>query len=126
MPAALVLIGLNSPAPLLSGLRSKVSLWLGPPSIHRRMHDLALPLPDFSARPSPAPAASRTATAANDAGGGQLQEVAAGLFVAGGRRTWMAPGSGVSSGQSRVGLCVAAQRTIVNSLLFSTAQRMSP
>src|SRR5438132_4849499 len=44
-PGALVLIGLNSPAPLLSGLRSKVSLWLGPPSIHRRMHDLALPLP---------------------------------------------------------------------------------
>src|SRR5688572_26770329 len=40
-PGALVLIGLNSPAPLLSGLRSKVSLWLGPPSIHRRMHDFA-------------------------------------------------------------------------------------
>src|SRR5437763_1444432 len=36
-PGAEVLIGLNSPAPLLSGLRSKVSLWLGPPSIHRRM-----------------------------------------------------------------------------------------
>src|SRR5215207_9344370 len=44
-PEALVLIGLNSPAPLLSGLRSNVSLWLGPPSIHRRMHDLAWPLP---------------------------------------------------------------------------------
>src|SRR5437762_10570419 len=37
MPETLVGIGLNSPAPLLSGLRSKVSLWLGPPSIHRRM-----------------------------------------------------------------------------------------
>src|SRR5437763_2222083 len=37
IPGAEVLIGLNSPAPLLSGLRSNVSLWLGPPSIHRRM-----------------------------------------------------------------------------------------
>src|SRR6478672_1549360 len=42
MPGALVLIGLNSPAPLLEGLRSSVSLWLGPPSIHRRMQRLAL------------------------------------------------------------------------------------
>ena len=48
-PGALVLIGLNSPAPLLSGLRSKVSLWLGPPSIHRRMHDFARPLLSFAA-----------------------------------------------------------------------------
>src|SRR4051794_15773409 len=49
MPGTLVLIGLNSPAPLLSGFRSKVSLWLAPPSIHRRMHDLALPLPLLAA-----------------------------------------------------------------------------
>src|SRR3984957_11281794 len=42
---ALVLIGLKSPEPLLSGLRSKVSLWLGPPSIQRRMQDLAVLLP---------------------------------------------------------------------------------
>src|SRR5262245_50615539 len=42
MPAALVLVGLNSPAPLLCGLRSSVSLWLGPPSIQRRMQCLAL------------------------------------------------------------------------------------
>src|SRR5437667_4278611 len=42
MPGAEVAIGLNSPAPLLCGLRSKVSLWLGPPAIHSRMHDLAL------------------------------------------------------------------------------------
>src|SRR5262249_30474042 len=40
MPGASVLTGLNSPAPLDSGLRSKVSLWLGPPAIHSRMHDL--------------------------------------------------------------------------------------
>ena len=43
MPGAEVAMGLKSPAPLLPGLRSKVSLWLGPPSIHIRMHDLALP-----------------------------------------------------------------------------------
>src|SRR4051812_32506320 len=41
MPGTDVGMGLNSPAPLLSGLRSKVSLWLGPPSIHRRMQLLA-------------------------------------------------------------------------------------
>src|SRR5262245_31964840 len=41
IPDALVLIGLNSPAPLLSGFRSRVSLWLGPPSIQRRMQRLA-------------------------------------------------------------------------------------
>src|SRR5579863_594163 len=41
IPEAAVLIGLKVPAPLLSGLRSKVSFWLGPPSIHSRMHDLA-------------------------------------------------------------------------------------
>src|SRR6476659_6971199 len=41
VPRALVSIGLNSPAPLLSGLRSRVSLWLGPPSIQRRMQRLA-------------------------------------------------------------------------------------
>src|SRR5829696_3578460 len=40
-PGALVLTGLNSPAPLLWGLRSRVSLWLGPPSIHKRMQCLA-------------------------------------------------------------------------------------
>ncbi len=48
-PSAAVLIGLNSPAPLLSGLRSQVSLWLGPPSIHSRMHDFALPVPPLGA-----------------------------------------------------------------------------
>src|SRR5947209_19314757 len=42
MPGTLVWIGLNSPAPALCGLRSNVSLWLGPPSIHSRMHDLVL------------------------------------------------------------------------------------
>src|SRR5260221_14225314 len=42
MPGTLVLIGLNSPASLVPGFMSKVSLWLGPPSIHRRMHDLVL------------------------------------------------------------------------------------
>src|SRR5262245_56087920 len=41
IPGALVLIGLNSPAPLLSGFRSSVSLWLGPPSLQRRMQRLA-------------------------------------------------------------------------------------
>src|SRR6478672_6029772 len=48
-PGALVFTGLNSPAPLLSGLRSKVSLWLGPPSIQRRMHDFARPFPALPA-----------------------------------------------------------------------------
>src|SRR5438874_2004108 len=41
-PGALVLIGLKSPAPLLCGLRSNVSLWLGPPAIQSMMQDLAL------------------------------------------------------------------------------------
>src|SRR5438477_1136898 len=48
MSGAAVLIGLNSPAPLLSGLRSNVSLCDGPPSIHSRMHDLVF-LPDSAA-----------------------------------------------------------------------------
>src|SRR5262245_19340933 len=57
MPGALVLIALNSPAPLLWGLRSSVSLWLGPPSIHRRMQFLALAL---GRAPVPAARAART------------------------------------------------------------------
>src|SRR4051812_34494409 len=44
-----VWIGLNSPAPFEPGLRSNVSLWLGPPAIHRRMHDLALAVADGAA-----------------------------------------------------------------------------
>src|SRR3954453_13537742 len=40
MPLTEVLIGLNSPASLVPGFMSKVSFWLGPPSIHSRMHDL--------------------------------------------------------------------------------------
>src|SRR5262245_51208006 len=44
MPETLVEIGLNSPAPSAPGFMSKVSLWLGPPSIHRRMHDLVFVL----------------------------------------------------------------------------------
>src|SRR5437868_13208580 len=43
-PGALVLTGLKSPAPLLWDLRSSVSLWLGPPSIQRRMQCLAFAL----------------------------------------------------------------------------------
>src|SRR4051812_8803783 len=43
-PAALVGIALNSLAPLPSVLISKVSLWLGPPSIHMRMQRLAFAL----------------------------------------------------------------------------------
>src|SRR5947207_7492271 len=42
MPETEVGIGLNSRASLVPGLRSKVSLWVGPPSIHSRMHDLCL------------------------------------------------------------------------------------
>ena len=49
MPGTAVVIGLNSPASLVPGLRSKVSLWLGPPSIHSRMQDLCL-TPDAAAR----------------------------------------------------------------------------
>src|SRR3954468_22787786 len=75
-PGTLVGIGLNSPAPLLSGLRSKVSLWLGPPSIQSRMQLLCLraggldpPVaaaawlartfsqPDIETAPTPTPAA---------------------------------------------------------------------
>src|SRR5438105_3412549 len=51
-PDTLVAIGLNSPASLVPGFMSKVSLWLGPPSIHKRMHDLVF------ARASAARAAS--------------------------------------------------------------------
>src|SRR5579875_2104763 len=42
MPGTAVEIGLNSPPSLVPGFKSKVSLWLGPPSIHRRMQDLCL------------------------------------------------------------------------------------
>src|SRR5688572_28122704 len=42
MPGTLVAMGLNSPPSLVPGLRSKVSLWVGPPSIHRTMQDLCL------------------------------------------------------------------------------------
>src|ERR1700676_4888661 len=44
MPGTAVGIGLYSPPSAVPGLRSKVSLWLGPPSIHRRMHDLCFAL----------------------------------------------------------------------------------
>src|SRR5262245_21674546 len=40
MPLTLVAIGLNSPPFAVPGFMSKVSLCDGPPSIHRRMHDL--------------------------------------------------------------------------------------
>src|SRR5947209_8971903 len=43
MPGAVVAMGLKSPASLVPGFKSNVSLWLGPPSIHRRMQDLCLP-----------------------------------------------------------------------------------
>src|SRR5262249_50531905 len=42
MPGTEVAIGRNSPASLVPGFMSKVSFWLGPPSIHSRMHDLCL------------------------------------------------------------------------------------
>src|SRR5262245_6724032 len=42
MPETLVSIGLKVPALAVPGFRSKVSLWLGPPAIHRRMHDFGL------------------------------------------------------------------------------------
>jgi len=48
-PGAAVWMGLSSPASVVPGLRSKVSLWLGPPSIHRRMQALCL-APDDAAR----------------------------------------------------------------------------
>src|SRR5262249_8986053 len=68
-PSAAVLIGLNSPAPLLSGLRSQVSLWLGPPSIQRRVHDLALPVP-------PAGAGLGRSRSHPDGGGGETPAAA--------------------------------------------------
>ena len=66
MPGTAVGIGLNSPPLAVPGFRSKVSLWLGPPSIHRRMQALCLtpasaaraastPIqPDIAAPPTPA------------------------------------------------------------------------
>src|SRR6516165_3284590 len=42
MPGTEVAIGLNSPASLVPGFMSNVSFWLGPPSIHSRMHALCL------------------------------------------------------------------------------------
>ncbi len=38
-PGALVWISRNGPPFFVPGLRSKVSIWLGPPFIHRRMHE---------------------------------------------------------------------------------------
>src|SRR5262249_20244569 len=46
MPGTEVAIGRNSPASGVPGFMSKVSFWLGPPSIHSKMHDLCLtPVP---------------------------------------------------------------------------------
>src|SRR5437870_2488202 len=42
MPGTEVAIGLNSPASGVPGFMSNVSFWLGPPSIHSKMHDLCL------------------------------------------------------------------------------------
>src|SRR5262245_48257366 len=42
MPDTEVWIGLNSPALSVPGFMSKVSLWVGPPSIHSRMQALCL------------------------------------------------------------------------------------
>ena len=39
MPGTLVSISLNGPPLAWPGLRSKVSIWLGPPVIHSRMHE---------------------------------------------------------------------------------------
>src|SRR5262252_6265610 len=39
MPGTLVLISLYGPPLAWPGLRSNVSIWLGPPSIHKRMPD---------------------------------------------------------------------------------------
>jgi hypothetical protein len=39
MPGALVGISRKGPPLAWPGLRSKVSVWLGPPLIHSRMHD---------------------------------------------------------------------------------------
>src|SRR4051812_45323122 len=64
MPGTEVAIGLNSPASLVPGFMSNVSFWLGPPSIHSKMHDLCLApaacaaivpnQPDAEARVAPA------------------------------------------------------------------------
>src|SRR5262245_13647687 len=43
-PGMDVAIGLNSPPSFVPGFMSKVSLCDGPPSIHRRMHDLCFAL----------------------------------------------------------------------------------
>src|SRR5437773_2196339 len=48
MPGTEVAIGLNSPASFVPGFRSNVSLWDGPPSIHRTMQDLVF-LPVWAA-----------------------------------------------------------------------------
>ncbi len=66
-PGVLVEIGLNSPriSEGESGLRSQVSIWLGPPHWKIRMHDLARPKPaaEFVTR---APASSEKAQEAKD------------------------------------------------------------
>src|SRR5205807_3308128 len=51
MPGTAVGISLKGPPWAVPGFRSKVSLWLGPPSIHSRMHDLCL-APVAAARPA--------------------------------------------------------------------------
>src|SRR5947209_2596813 len=57
MPGTLVAISLYGPPLAWPGLRSNVSIWLGPPFIHSRMHDRlrlgsrAAPAARFSSQP---------------------------------------------------------------------------
>src|SRR5579883_171229 len=57
MPGTVVAISLKGPPFLCPGLRSNVSIWLGPPFIHKRMHERfrsglpATALAKFSSQP---------------------------------------------------------------------------
>src|SRR5438876_3315562 len=57
MPGTAVEISLNGPPLLVPGFKSNVSIWLGPPFIHRRMHErrrcglLAAAAARFSSQP---------------------------------------------------------------------------
>jgi hypothetical protein len=52
IPGTAVAMGLKGPPCSVPGLRSKVSLWLGPPAIHSRMHDFGRALAAAAPRAS--------------------------------------------------------------------------
>src|SRR5262249_30545775 len=62
-PGVSVCVSLKVPPLAVPGFKSKVSIWLGPPFIHKRMHDLRRGSgADASARPSSHPEAEPPST----------------------------------------------------------------